>query len=291
MKRGITFWPGLLAWLAITQFALAQSPEFRLPERVKAGSSFSAPTAGSGPAILYIAGPGGAFRRHVRLGETISFAAGEITRAGHYLAVLVVGSFAETKPFDVVAAQPAALSFLAKPSRVPVNQNDGISGVAYVFDVFHNIVLEPQQVSFVLSATSASPQSRTVSTGNGVAWIRMNSAAKAGPAQFEASLGNIRERRVVQQVAGEPCTVRLRAHESGPKIRLETEPVHDCSGNAVPDGTIVTFTETYGDNQATVDVPLKRGIAQTEMPARRGALISAAIGVVMGNEIRWNGGQ
>lgn len=119
----------------------------------------------------------------------------------------------------------------------------------------------------------------------------MNSAAKAGAAQFQANIGSIRERRVVQQVAGDPCTVRMSARESGPRILLETEPVRDCSGNAVPDGTVVTFTETYGDSQASVDVPLKRGIARTEMPARRGAVISAAIGVVMGNEIHWNGGQ
>ena len=63
--------------------------------------------------------------------------------------------------------------------------------------------------------------------------------------------------------------------------------MRDCSGNAVPDGTIVTFTETYNGSQATVDVPLKRGIARIEMPAYNGATISVATGVVMGNEIRW----
>jgi hypothetical protein len=36
-----------------------------------------------------------------------------------------------------------------------------------------------------------------------------------------------------------------------------------------------------------VDVPLKRGIAQAELPAYNGAKISAATGVVLGNEIRW----
>ncbi len=291
MRRGITFLRGLLALLAVTPFAVAQLPEFRVPETVEAGSTFSALTAGSGPAILYIVGPGGVFRRNVQLGETISFGADDLHHAGRYLALLVAGSFVETKQFDVVASHPAALSFFAKPSRLPVNQGDGISGVAYVFDAFHNLVLEPQEVSFVLSGATGSSQSRTVTTRNGVAWIKMNSAAKAGTAQFQASIGSIRERRVVQQVAGDPCTVRMSARESGPRILLETEPVRDCSGNAVPDGTVVTFTETYGDSQATVDVPLKRGIARTEMPARRGAVISAAIGVVMGNEIRWNGGQ
>jgi len=55
----------------------------------------------------------------------------------------------------------------------------------------------------------------------------------------------------------------------------------------VPDGTIVTFTETYGDMQSTVDVPLKRDIASVEMPSHNGATISVASGVILGNQIRW----
>ena len=79
----------------------------------------------------------------------------------------------------------------------------------------------------------------------------------------------------------------MSARQSGQKIELETQPVLDCSGNAVPDGTVVTFTELYNGSQTTVDVPLKRGIAQAELPAYNGAKISAATGVVLGNEIRW----
>ena len=52
------------------------------------------------------------------------------------------GSSTENGAFDVTAAhQPATLSFLAKPSRLPVDLHDGISGVVYVFDTFHNLVL------------------------------------------------------------------------------------------------------------------------------------------------------
>jgi hypothetical protein len=283
---------GLLALLALSTFAAAQATELRLPETVEAGSSSSATTAGSGAAVLYIVGPGGAFQRKVQLGETISFGPDDLHNAGHYVALLVAGSSSRTAQFDVVPSRPpAAMSFLAKPSRLPVNQTGGISGVVYVFDAFRNLVLEPQQVAFELSSAGGSTQARTITTTNGVAWVKMNSAAQAGAAQFLASVGSVRERRVVQQVAGDPCTLRISARESKQRILLETEPVRDCNGNPVPDGTIVTFTETYGGGQATVDVPLKRGIARTEMPARRGALISAATGVVMGNEIRWNGGQ
>jgi hypothetical protein len=79
----------------------------------------------------------------------------------------------------------------------------------------------------------------------------------------------------------------MSARPAGNKVQLVTDPVRDCSGNAIPDGTIVTFTETYNDAKSTVDVPLKKGIASVQMPAHNGATISVASGVVLGNQIRW----
>ncbi len=203
------------------------------------------------------------------------------------------GSSTQSTQFDVVAShQPATLSFLAKPSRLSVNRSEGISGVVYVFDAFRNLVLQQESVSFELSDSTGRAQSRSATTRDGVAWVKMNSAAKAGPAQFQVAAGNVQEKRVIQQVPGDPCAIRMTARGASQKERvaLETEPVRDCNGNPVPDGTIVTFTETYRGGQSTVDVPLKRGVARTVMPARNGAVISVAAGVVMGNEIHWSGG-
>lgn len=268
----------------------AQTARLQFPEKVTAGSAFSVPTSGSGDGELYIVGPADALRRKVDLGQEISFHADELHNAGHYLAILVAGSSFQSAQFDVVASpHPGKLSFLAKPSRLPVHLSDGISGVAYVFDVFGNLVLQPQPVSFELSDAAGRAQSRTATSHEGVAWIKMNSAAKAGPARFQASAGSVRETRVIQQVAGDPCSIRMTARPSSNKrIALETDPVRDCSGNPVPDGTIVTFTEQYGGQQSTIDVPLKRGVARTELPAENGAVISVATGVVLGNEIHWN---
>jgi len=67
--------------------------------------------------------------------------------------------------------------------------------------------------------------------------------------------------------------------------------VRDCSGNPVPDGTVVTFTESYRGMETTVDVPIKRGVARTELPSNNGAVISVATGVVLGNTIKWQGGK
>ena len=286
MKSGLTFFLSGLV-LAAMPLALAQTDALRLPKTVEAGSAFSIQTSGSGTAVLYIVGPGQVVQRKVQLGETTSFAAGDLHNAGHYLAVLVGGSSTENDAFDVTAAhQPVTLSFLAKPSRLSVDLHDGISGVVYVFDAFQNLVLVPTQVSFQLSGVASAVQMRTALTRNGVAWTKMNSAPKEGSTQFVARVGDAVSTRVIQQVPGNPCHLRMSVRPAGERLAVETEPVRDCSGNALPDGTIVTFTETYNGGESTIDVPLKRGIARADMPAHSGAKVSVATGVFIGNEIR-----
>lgn len=271
-------------------FAACQS-SLQFPPRIEAGTTFSVPTNGSGEATVYIVGPGDVLRRKIQLDENIAFGADELHNAGHYVVFLTSRSSVQNAQFDVIAShQPAAIGFLAKPSRLPVNLSSGLGGVAYLFDVFRNLIIQPQKVQFELSDASGKAQSQVATTKNGVAWVRMNSAAKAGPAQFQAIAGEVREKRVIQQVPGDPCSVRMTARNANGRVALETELVRDCNGNPVPDGTIVSFTETYPGGQSTVDVPLKRGVARTELPAHNGAVISVAAGVVMGNEIRWSGG-
>ncbi len=280
----------LLTGMAVVAgpLALAQSGAMQLPKAVEAGSAFSVQTTGSGAAVLYIVGPSQVLKRDVQLGGTISFSAGELHNAGRYVAALVGASATENGSFDVTPQkQPADVSFLAKPSRISVSLHDGISGAVYLFDPYHNLITAPLPVSFQLSGTSGPMQERSVVTHNGGAWTTMDSATKEGAAQFVAKVGNISSTRVIQQVPGDPCRLVMSAKPAGQQIELQTEPVRDCSGNAVPDGTVVTFTEHYNGGETTVDVPLKRGVAQAEMPAYNGARISVATGVVLGNEIRW----
>jgi hypothetical protein len=198
-------------------------------------------------------------------------------------------SSTESDTFDVVpASKPADISFLAKPSRLPVGLHDGITGAVYVFDIYHNLITAPMEVSFGLSTPSGSTQSRTVETRNGAAWTAMDSTAQQGMDKLEARIGNVSSIRVVGQVPGDPCGLKMSATQSGQKLEWATDPVRDCNGNAIPDGTIVTFTETYPGGQSTVDVPIKRGIARVQMAALSGAAISVASGVVLGNQIRWD---
>jgi hypothetical protein len=186
----------------------------------------------------------------------------------------------------VSAAKPASLTFLVHPSRVPVAQGDAVSGVAFPFDQFHNLVLTPVAVNFQLIAGNAPLLSRAVRTQDGVAWFRTTSGRSAGMLHVNATLDDISARRAVQQVASEPCNLRMQGQRTAAGIVVETEPVHDCAGNAVSDGTIVTFTASGANGKSTVDAPIKQGIARAQIKAAGATVVSVASGVVMGNELR-----
>jgi len=188
----------------------------------------------------------------------------------------------------VNAATPASLTFLVHPSRVPVSQVDAVSGVAFPFDSFHNLVLNPVAVDFQLTERSGPPLSlsKAVRTENGVAWFRTNSGKSAGALQVGAAIDGVSARRVVQQVASDPCNLRIEGQRTLTGMLVRTDPVHDCAGNPVADGTVVTFTATAANGKSTVDAPIKQGVARAQIAASRGAVISVASGVAMGNEIR-----
>ena len=282
------------AWLlsgmvaAVAYPAFAQSGGLTLPAKIQAGSAFSIQSSGSGKGTLYIAGPEQVIKRDVELGQTTSFPVGTLYNAGHYIVVVSGENSNQTGGLDVVpASRPTDISFLARPSRLAVGLQGGITGAVYLFDAYKNLIPGSLPVEFQLTSPSGETQSRTVTTHDGAAWTEMNSSAKQGVAKFVARSGAISSERVISQVPGDPCGLKMNAKPEGRQIQLQTDPVRDCSGNAVPDGTIITFTEAYDGGQSTVDVPLKRGIAEVEMPAHPGAVITVASGEALGNQIRW----
>jgi hypothetical protein len=281
--------PLLLGGLAIAaHLTFAQGPGISPPKTVKAGSTFSIQVTGTGKATLYIIGPGQVMRRDVQLGETVSFSAGSLYNAGRYLAILATESSTQNSSFDVVpASKPVDMSFFAKPSRLPVGLHDGITGTVYVFDAYHNLITAPAPVSFELSTPSGTVQKRAVTTREGTAWTAMDSTTHQGVDKFVARIGDASSMRIIGQVPGDPCGLKMNARQSGQQVDLITDPVRDCSGNAIPDGTIVTFTETYNGTQSTIDQPLKHGVAEVTMRVHPGAILSVASGVVMGNQIGW----
>ncbi len=268
---------------------VASAAQLRPPEHAVAGSQLTIATSGSGEASFYLIGPTTRIKKSIHLGDAVRLDPKDVSSAGRYTAILV-GDGGAAASFYVAPGKPANLSFLARPSRVPAAVQDGISGVVFPFDQNNNLVLDSQPVRLDLTVAGGAPESRTVQSKNGVAYVIMNSGRKGGAAQFVASIGDVSARRVVQQVAGDPCDLRIRAERAKDgSILVQTDPVRDCSGNAVPDGTIVTFVDVDPHGKTTVDARVKRGVAQAELPAASQATISVASGVVSGNEIRWGG--
>ena len=265
---------------------VAHAADLRVAATVTAGSGLSIPSSGSGSATLYLVGPGTAIKRQVQLGQDIQFTADDLQAAGRY--TVVIGEDSAT--FFVTAGAVHSVAFLARPSRVPADTPNVVTGTAFIFDRYQNLVLQPEPVKFELSANGETT-TRTEMAKGGVAYTKLNSSKKAGPAQFVASSGDASIRRVVQQVASDPCSIRMSAQPNKSGILVRTDPIHDCAGNLVPDGTIVTFTSTDPQGKSTVDARIRQGIAQAELPAANGATISVASGVVVGNEIQWRGGQ
>jgi hypothetical protein len=271
-------------YMAVAWVALSAAQDLHIPESPIAGEEISISTTGSGKATFYLAGPGVARKSDVALGENVQLTAQDLRNAGDYIAILCSGT-CKAANFYVSAAKPLSLTFLVHPSRVPVAQHDAISGVAFPFDQYHNLVLAPVNVNFQLSAKDSPLFSRSIRTQNGVAWFRTPSGKSAGPLKVTAALDDVTARRAVQQVASDPCNLRITGQRTKAGIAVQTEPVHDCAGNVLPDGTIVTFTATGAHGKATVDAPIKQGIARAQLDASGAEVISAASGVVMGNEI------
>jgi hypothetical protein len=269
----------------------ARAAEIHPPERVAAGTAATLHTAGSGEATLWIIGPGSVEKRKIRLGQDVNLESQSLRAAGRYLAVVRQDAATNSAWFYVTPAAPANVNFLARPSRVPVDRRNVISGVAFVLDAHRNLVLDPTPVRFSLSGPDVPAVTRVENSKLGVAWVRLDSTRKQGAAQFVAAVGDTEVRRVVQETASDPCNLRMRPAPAGNHIVVETDPVRDCSGNSVPDGTIVTFTQVDAKGRSTVDSRVKKGIARAELPPSDSATISVASGVVLGNEVHIGGGR
>jgi hypothetical protein len=275
--------------LSVLLAAMASAADLHPPAQVTAGSAFSISSSGSGDATFYLVGPSHVLKRQVKLGQAIAVDGDHVQTSGRYLAVACGSDGCSSAPFYVVAGEPDRLSFLLHPSRVPVSRGDAINATAFVFDKFRNLVLKPVTVDFRITPKTGAPFTKTVKSDRGVAWMKMASTPKEGPVKVIATVASAAEPRIIQQVASDACNLRIRASRTAKSVLIETDPVRDCSGNAVPDGTIVSFTAIASNGKTTVDAPIKKGVARAELPLTGSARISVASGVVIGNEITVGG--
>jgi hypothetical protein len=269
----------------LTLAATSLASEIHAPAQTSAGSGISISTSGSGDATFYLLGPASATKQKVQAGSDIAIDGDQLDNAGRYVAILCASDGCTSTSFFVNPGAANRLGLLVHPSRVPVGKANGISTVAFVFDNFHNLVFKPQPIKFSILPKGGKQVSANRESQNGVAWVRISSATKEGPTKIGAEIGHADEVRVVQQVAADACNLRIKASPAKRNFLVETDPVRDCSGNSVPDGTIVSFTKTDSAGKTTVDVPIKRGVAKVEMPVQGQAKITVASGVVTGNEL------
>ena len=278
-----------VTFLAMVGAALAA--EIHAPAKVQAGEPTRITTSGSGEATFYLVGPATASKQKVQAGADISLDGDQLDHAGRYTAVLCASDGCTSAVFFVVPGAANRLSLLVHPSRVPVGSTNGISTVAFVFDNFHNLVLRPEPVKFSILPKDSKAVSADRESKNAVAWVRISSARKEGPTRIGAAIGHADEVRLVQQVAADACNLRIKASPAKSGILVETDPVRDCAGNPVPDGTVVSFTKMDSAGKTTVDVPVKRDVAKIEMPIDGQARITVASGVVTGNELEVGGSR
>ena len=267
----------------------AGAADLHPPAQTTAGNPISIASSGAGDATFYLIGPASVIKRQVKAGTDIAVDGDDLQNSGRYIAILCGSDGCGSSPFFVTPAAPNRVSLQVHPSRVPVGSVNGISAVAFVFDNLHNLVLKSPPVKFSILPKDGKEVSADRPVENAIAWVRLTSARKKGTTKIGAAIGHADEVRVVEQVAAEACNLRIHANRDKNGFLVETDPVRDCSGNPVPDGTVVSFTMTDSAGKSTVDVPIKRGVAKITMPSKGRARISAASGVVTGNELEVGG--
>jgi len=276
--------------LAVGLLAFAQDDVLHAPKTVTAGNSVSISTSGQGSATFYLLGPSRVAKRSVQLGQDITIAANDVASSGIYQAIACSSSCSSTV-FQVLPAAPARLSFLLHPSRVPVSNGNAINATAFVFDRYRNTVLSSAKVDFHITLPDGPTMTRAGQTSRGITWFEMGSTPKQGRLQIVASIADANEPRVIQQVASDACHLHMTASPSGRTVKLETDPIRDCAGNPLPDGTIVSFTKIDNAGRSTVDTPIKKDKASAQFQLSGNARISVACGVALGNELSVGGGQ
>src|SRR5437764_806870 len=225
--------------------AVGFAADMRLPDKAVAGQSVAIGTSGSGEATLYVVGPGTAIKRQIKLGDDVQLKGEELRNSGYYQ-IAIKGGADVSKELYVAPAAAEKINFLARPSRVPVGQPKVIAGTAFVFDQFENLVTAPTPVTFELSVPGAPAKVERLTAKNGVSYLQTGSGTKAGPGQFTVRVGDNSVRRVVEETASEPCNLRFKLHKEKEGLIATTDPVRDCSDNAVHDGTIVrTYSSAW----------------------------------------------
>jgi hypothetical protein len=283
------WWSYGLFVAALSTFLSAQEPAVRVPATVSAGTRFAISVSGQGRGTLYLLGPSRVLKREIEFGKDDSISGDDVSSSGIYQVVVCARAACATKNLEVQPAPAKRLGFLLHPSRVPVSTRNAVNATAITFDQYSNIAFALADVTFQISAAGEKLSDKTIRTALGIASFQMDSRPSQGTLEVSAKIDDSTEPRVIQQVASEACGLRMTAVPAGATITLQTDPIRDCKGNPLPDGTVVSFTKIDSAGKSTVDTPIKKDRAVVQFSVSGPARISVACGVVVGNEIAWGG--
>jgi subtilisin family serine protease/protocatechuate 3,4-dioxygenase beta subunit len=166
------------------------------------------------------------------------------TVAGLATVTATVGGLSATAQVTFTPGPPANLALAAAPSTLPVGNLSTLT--ATVTDQFGNPVVSGIVLSFSTSLGSASPITRV--TTNGVATATLSSTLP-GTAVVTATVGSLSATAQVTFTPGAPANLALVAMPSTLPVddpSTLTATVTDQFGNPVADGTLVSFSTSFG---------------------------------------------
>jgi adhesin/invasin len=199
------------------------------------------------------------------------------TLPGTAIVTATVGSLSATALVTFTPGPPANLSLVAAPSTLPVGSLSALTATAT--DQFGNPVANGTMVSFTTNLGSASPVTRV--TTNGVATATLSSTLP-GTAVVTATLGSLSATAPVTFTPGPPANLSLIAAPSALQVgnlSVLTATATDQFGNPVVNGTVVSFTTSFGtlsDNSATTVNGVATATLSSTLPGT--AVVTATVG-------------
>lgn len=194
---------------------------------------------------------------------TATFTAGTSTGLGSVTAEL--GANRATVPITVSSGVPTSIHLTSEPPLLPTNGRGTIT--ASVLDDGGNPISSVLDVTFAATLGTVDPL--TAKTSAGKANTTFTAGPGSGVASIQAAAGALTASVDVPILgAGEPFTVTLATspeitQAGGPEVTL-TASVLDSSGQAAPDGTVVSFSTDLG-TVAPATAATKTGLASVKL--------------------------
>lgn len=193
-------------------------------------------------------------------------------------------SFTESVQVNMTESLPTFLNVSASPSVIPADNQSTAAIKAVVSDQDNNPVSDGTEVHFEILSGSGTIESNK-STENGVAFSNLTSSTQPDTVTIVARVDQLTDTTTVRYVVGAAANLTVTADSSslpadGTTSTRVVAHVFDESGNAVSDGTLVSFSADIGDITPNAQTVAGRAEAQFSSSVTGTATIVASVGAV-----------